>query len=84
MINPRERPRLQAETISALPRGAMYLWSELTLRVEITRYMTCRGRSISSPLRIDTMRRTPSSRQKRAIIKIGYYTYEPKYTDAGV
>jgi hypothetical protein len=30
------------------------------------------------------VKRTPSSRQKRAIIKIDYYTYEPKYTDAGV
>ena len=32
----------------------------------------------------DTVKRTPSSRQKRAMIKIGYYTYEPKYTAAGV
>src|SRR2546425_8221141 len=30
------------------------------------------------------LKRTPSSRQKRAIIKIVYYRYEPKYTDAGV
>jgi hypothetical protein len=30
------------------------------------------------------VKRTPSSRQKRAIIKIGCYTDEPKYTDAGV
>jgi len=31
-----------------------------------------------------SVKRTPSSRQKRAIIKIVYYRYEPKYTDAGV
>ena len=30
------------------------------------------------------VKRTPLSRQKRAIIKIDYYRYEPKYTDAGV
>ena len=30
------------------------------------------------------VKRTPSSRQKRAIIKIDCYTDEPKYTDAGV
>jgi insertion element IS1 protein InsB len=30
------------------------------------------------------VRRTPLSRQKRAIIKIAYYTYELKYTAAGV
>ena len=30
------------------------------------------------------MKRTPSSRQKRARIKIVCYTDEPKYTDAGV
>src|SRR2546421_5182250 len=30
------------------------------------------------------LKRTPLSRQKRAIIKIDYYRYEPKYTDAGV
>jgi predicted nucleotidyltransferase len=30
------------------------------------------------------LRWTPSSRQKRAIIKIDCYTYEPKYTAAGV
>jgi hypothetical protein len=30
------------------------------------------------------LKRTPSSRQKRAIMKIDCYTYEPKYTDAGV
>jgi hypothetical protein len=30
------------------------------------------------------LRRTPTSRQKRARIKIDCYTYEPKYTAAGV
>jgi hypothetical protein len=30
------------------------------------------------------MKRTPSSRQKRARIKIDCYKDEPKYTDAGV
>ena len=30
------------------------------------------------------LKRTPSSRQKRARIKIVCYRYEPKYTDAGV
>ena len=30
------------------------------------------------------LKRTPSSRQKRARIKIDCYTDEPKYTDAGV
>ena len=29
------------------------------------------------------LKRTPSSRQKRARIKIVCYRYEPKYTDAG-
>ncbi len=33
---------------------------------------------------LDEVKRTPSSRQKRAIIKIDYSRYEPKYTDAGV
>ena len=31
-----------------------------------------------------SLKRTPSSRQKRARIKIVCYRYEPKYTDAGV
>ncbi len=35
-------------------------------------------------LGVRIMKRTPLSRQKRAIIKIDYYRYEPKYTDAGV
>ena len=30
------------------------------------------------------MKRTPSSRQKRARIKIDCYRFEPKYTAAGV
>jgi hypothetical protein len=32
----------------------------------------------------EEMKRTPSSRQKRARIKIDCYKDEPKYTDAGV
>ena len=31
-----------------------------------------------------TVKRTPSSRQKRVRMKIVCYRYEPKYTDAGV
>jgi uncharacterized protein with ParB-like and HNH nuclease domain len=39
---------------------------------------------IAESIENECLRRTPLSRQKRAIIKIDCYTDEPKYTDAGV
>jgi uncharacterized RDD family membrane protein YckC len=48
----------------------------------------CYGKRIMKTAVIDAttgvLRWTPSSRQKRATIKIDGYTYEPKYTAAGV
>lgn len=79
-INSSQEAGKRSEDCTGIPfynltreRDEMTLWKLCTLMLVIVFVMT-----------LQALKRTPSSRQKRAIIKIDDYRFEPKYTAAGV